>query len=104
METRLSDVTILLASRGGIWSNCRKHHAERSMRATRRDFLAASTTLGLAAAARAFPVPLWRAPAELPPLRPPSDALPPLPDGAFRRLGSRRFRTSKSIARIQFSP
>jgi WD40 repeat protein len=74
------------------------------MKATRREFLAASGTLAFAGAAGAFPVPLRQAPLAPSPFRAPSDAMPPLPDGAFYRLGSRRFRTSKSISRIQFSP
>src|SRR4051794_4931400 len=73
------------------------------MSATRREFLIAGSVLCAPTPGLAFPIPIPATPPPKP-LPRPTDDLPPLPDGAFRRLGSRRFRTGKPISRLQFSP
>ncbi|CAN5138633.1 hypothetical protein BH11PLA2_BH11PLA2_47780 [soil metagenome] len=72
------------------------------VKANRRQFLGATLLTGLPSLASASPVPVPRVAASA--LPPPSDTSPPLPDGAYARLGSRRFRTAKGISRIQFDP
>jgi len=72
------------------------------MNATRREFIASTALVATGGNGFAFPVPIRPSLFSAPP-RPISDAPAPLPDGALRRLGSRRLRTGRSISRLQFS-